>query len=116
MGGESWAGDPDGDIPVPGQGSSAPGSQQVGEQWGVEGQLKAQLQVGKTSGSPQRSWCCGTQRRWDGAALGTGSLLPWDGLSLVLEWSILDMEGGTSRQQLLLVSLSPETRPGISQS
>lgn len=62
LGGQSWAGDADGDIPVPGQGRSAPGSQQVGEQWGVEGQLKAQPQVGETAGSPQRSWCCGTQR------------------------------------------------------
>lgn len=32
LGGESWAGDADGDIPVPGQRGSAPGSQQVGEQ------------------------------------------------------------------------------------
>lgn len=79
LGWESWAGDVDGDISVPGQGSSAPGSQQVGEHQGVERQLKVQPQVGETSGCPQRSWCCGTQRQWDGAALGTGSLLPWDG-------------------------------------
>lgn len=98
LGGESWAGDGDGDIPVPGQGGSAPGSQQVGEQWGVEGQLKAQPQVGETSGSPQRCWCCGTQRLWDGAALGTGAFCC--GVGQVWCWSILVMEGGTSRHQL----------------
>lgn len=31
LGRESWACDADGDIPVPGQESSAPGSQQVGD-------------------------------------------------------------------------------------
>lgn len=32
--------------------------------------LLAWLKAGETSGSTQRRWCCGTQRPWDGPALG----------------------------------------------
>lgn len=92
LGGESWAIEAGGDIPVPGRFCSwlPAGWRAVG----VEGQLKAQAQVEETLGSPQRCGCCGTQRLWNGAALGHGMGKVWCWIGAFWAWKV--GQAGTS--------------------
>lgn len=111
LGGESWAIDAGGDIPVPGQGGSAPGSQQVGEQWVGRGSSKHKPRLRRPWGVPRDVGAvvlrdCGMGQHW---AMG------WVKFCVGLEHF---GHGRWDKQApaVLLVLFSPETCSGICQS